>query len=208
MAIKKTETKVENKVETKVNTQAETATLPFTKEKNQEVRETKSIDFCWAVRDERVKIPVKRESDAGYDIYAFFEEDYIIINPKQSRIINTGLYSALPENYFLEFKERSSTAKYNMGIRAGVIEGTYRGELLVCISNHNNAPLAIAKDTISEEEIKQQVSQNCKIYPYEKAIVQGILRKIEPAQFRTIPLEELKKMTTIRGDGGFGSTGK
>ena len=204
MAIKKTETKVENKV----NTQVETVTLPFTKEKTQEVRETKSIDFCWAVRDERVKIPVKRESDAGYDIYAFFEEDYIIINPKQSKIINTGLYSALPENYFLEFKERSSTAKYNMGIRAGVIEGTYRGELLVCISNHNNAPLAIAKDTISEEEIKQQVSQNCKIYPYEKAIVQGILRKIEPAQFRTIPLEELKKMTTIRGDGGFGSTGK
>ena len=204
MAIKKTE----NKVETKVNTQVETATLPFTKEKNQEVRETKSIDFCWAVRDERVKIPVKRESDAGYDIYAFFEEDYIIVAPKQSRIINTGLYSALPENYFLEFKERSSTAKYNMGIRAGVIEGTYRGELLVCISNHNNVPLAIAKDTITEKEIKQQVAPTTIIYPYEKAIVQGILRKIESAQFRTIPLEELKKMTTIRGEGGFGSTGK
>ena len=208
MAIKKTENKVENKVETKVNTQVETATLPFVKEKTQEVRETKSIDFCWAVRDERVKIPTKRESDAGYDIYAFFEEDYIIINPKQSRIINTGLYSALPENYFLEFKERSSTAKYNMGIRAGVIEGTYRGELLVCISNHNNVPLAIAKDTITEKEIKQQVAPTTIIYPYEKAIVQGILRKIEPAQFRTIPLEELKKMTTIRGEGGFGSTGK
>jgi len=204
MAIKKTE----NKVETKVNTQVETVTLPFTKEKTQEVRETKSIDFCWAASDERVKIPEKRESDAGYDIYAFFEEDYIIINPKQSRIINTGLYSALPENYFLEFKERSSTAKYNMGIRAGVIEGTYRGELLVCISNHNNVPLAIAKDTITEKEIKQQVAPTTIIYPYEKAITQGILRKIEPAQFRTIPLEELKKMTTIRGEGGFGSTGK
>ena len=204
MAIKKTETKVENKVETQV----ETATLPFVKEKTQETRETKSIDFCWAASDERVKIPEKRESDAGYDIYAFFEEDYIIINPKQSRIINTGLYSALPENYFLEFKERSSTAKYNMGIRAGVIEGTYRGELLVCISNHNNVPLAIAKDTITEKEIKQQVAPTTIIYPYEKAIVQGILRKIEPAQFRTIHLEELKKMTTIRGDGGFGSTGK
>ena len=204
MAIKKTETKVETKVETQV----ETATLPFVKEKTQETRETKSIDFCWAASDERVKIPEKRESDAGYDIYAFFEEDYIIINPKQSRIINTGLYSALPENYFLEFKERSSTAKYNMGIRAGVIEGTYRGELLVCISNHNNVPLAIAKDTITEKEIKQQVAPTTIIYPYEKAIVQGILRKIEPAQFRTIPLEELKKMKTIRGEGGFGSTGK
>ena len=45
-------------------------------------------------------------------------------------------------------------------------------------------------------------------YPYEKAIIQGILMKKEPAQFKTIPLEELKKMTTIRGDGGFGSTGK
>ena len=204
MAIKKTETKVENKVETKA------ITLENIVEVNTKVetRETKCTDFCWAVRDERVKIPTKRESDAGYDIYAFFEEDYIIINPKQSRIINTGLYSALPENYFLEFKERSSTAKYNMGIRAGVIEGTYRGELLVCISNHNNVPLAIVKNTITEKEIKQQVAPNVIIYPYEKAITQGILRKIEPAQFRTIPLEELKKMTTIRGEGGFGSTGK
>ncbi|HNY44605.1 MAG TPA: hypothetical protein PKH15_07945 [Bacteroidales bacterium] len=204
MAIKKTETKVENKAEVKATT-SENKIEVNTKT---ETRETKSIDFCWAVSDERVKIPEKRESDAGYDIYAFFEEDYIIINPKQSKIINTGLYSALPENYFLEFKERSSTAKYNMGIRAGVIEGTYRGELLVCISNHNNVPLAIAKDTITEKEIKQQVAPATIIYPYEKAIVQGILRKIEPAQFRTIPLEELKKMTTIRGEGGFGSTGK
>lgn len=79
---------------------------------------------------------------------------------------------------------------------------------MIALSNLNTFPVVIAKNTISEEEIKQQVSQNCKIYPYEKAIMQGILRKIEPAQFRTIPLEELKKMTTIRGEGGFGSTGK
>lgn len=196
MAIKKTENKattLENKLE--ANTKVET-------------RETKCTDFCWAVRDERVKVPTKRESDAGYDIYAFFEEDYTVIAPHQSKIINTGLYCALPDNFFLEFKERSSTAKYNIGIRAGVIEGTYRGELLVCISNHNNVPLVIAKENISIEKIKQEVSPTAIVYPYEKAITQGILRKIEPAQFRTIPLEELKKMTTIRGEGGFGSTGK
>ena len=202
MAIKKTENKVETKVESKPNTVETKVDLM------QETRETKSTDFCWAVSDERVKVPTKRESDAGYDIYAFFDEDYIVIAPHQSKIINTGLYSALPDNFFLEFKERSSTAKYNVGIRAGVIEGTYRGELLVCVSNHNNVPLAIAKENISIEKIKQEVSPTVIIYPYEKAITQGVLRKIEPAQFKTIPLEELKKMTTIRGDGGFGSTGK
>lgn len=198
MAIKKTENKIETKVESK----------PTKVDLMQETRETKSTDFCWAASDERVKVPTKRESDAGYDIYAFFDEDYIVIPPHQSKIINTGLYSALPDNFFLEFKERSSTAKYNMGIRAGIIEGTYRGELLVCVSNHNNVPLAIAKENISIEKIKQEVSPTVITYPYEKAIVQGILRKIEPVQFKTIPLEELKKMTTIRGDGGFGSTGK
>lgn len=202
MAIKKTETKVESKVESKPTTVETKVDLM------QETRETKSTDFCWAVSDERVKVPEKRESDAGYDIYAFFDEDYIVIAPHQSKIINTGLYSALPDTFFLEFKERSSTAKYNVGIRAGVIEGTYRGELLVCVSNHNNVPLAIAKENISIEKIKQEVSPTVIIYPYEKAITQGVLRKIEPAQFKTIPLEELKKMTTIRGDGGFGSTGK
>ena len=198
MAIKKTETKVENKVETKA----------ITLENKVETRETKSIDFCWAVRDERVIVPTKRESDAGYDIYAFFEEDYMVINPHSYTIFPTGLYYAIPDDMWMDLRERSSTIKYNLSRRAGVIEGTYRGELMIALSNLNTFPVVIAKNTISEEEIKQQVSQNCKIYPYEKAIVQGILRKIEPAQFRTIPLEELKKMTTIRGEGGFGSTGK
>ena len=208
MAIKKTETKVETKVRTQVVTGE---LLPFTKEKTQETRETretKSIDFCWAVRDERVIVPTKRESDAGYDIYAFFEEDYMVINPHSYTIFSTGLYYAIPDDMWMDLRERSSTIKYNLSRRAGVIEGTYRGELMIALSNLNTFPVVIAKNTISEEEIKQQVSQNCKIYPYEKAIMQGILRKIEPAQFRTIPLEELKKMTTIRGDGGFGSTGK
>ena len=208
MAIKKTETKVETKVRTQVVTGE---LLPFTKEKTQEIRETretKSIDFCWAVRDERVIVPTKRESDAGYDIYAFFEEDYMVINPHSYTIFPTGLYYAIPDDMWMDLRERSSTIKYNLSRRAGVIEGTYRGELMIALSNLNTFPVVIAKNTISEEEIKQQVSQNCKIYPYEKAIMQGILRKIEPAQFRTIPLEELKKMTTIRGEGGFGSTGK
>ena len=198
MAIKKTETKVETKVETKA----------ITLENKVETRETKSIDFCWAVRDERVIVPTKRESDAGYDIYAFFEEDYMVINPHSYTIFSTGLYYAIPDDMWMDLRERSSTIKYNLSRRAGVIEGTYRGELMIALSNLNTFPVVIAKNTISEEEIKQQVSQNCKIYPYEKAIMQGILRKIEPAQFRTIPLEELKKMTTIRGEGGFGSTGK
>ena len=70
MAIKKTESKVETKVESKPNTVETKVDLM------QETRETKSTDFCWAVSDERVKVPTKRESDAGYDIYAFFDEDY------------------------------------------------------------------------------------------------------------------------------------
>lgn len=204
MAIKKTENKVENKAEVK------TTTLENKVEANTKVetRETKSTDFCWAVRDERVKVPTKRESDAGYDIYAFFDEDYMVINPNSYTIFPTGLYYAIPDDMWMDFRERSSTIKYNLSRRGGVIDGTYRGELMVALSNLNTFPIVIAKDTISEEEIKEQVSQNCKIYPYEKAIIQGILMKKEPAQFKTIPLEELKKMTTIRGDGGFGSTGK
>lgn len=204
MAIKKTENNTENKVEVKATT-LENKVEANTKV---ETRETKSTEFCWAVRDERVKVPTKRESDAGYDIYAFFEEDYIVINPHSYTIFPTGLYYAIPDDMWLDLRERSSTIEYNLSRRAGVIEGTYRGELMIALSNLNTFPVVIAKNTISEEEIKQQVSQNCKIYPYEKAIMQGILRKIEPAQFQTIPLEELKKMTTIRGDGGFGSTGK
>lgn len=68
---------------------------------------------------DNVKIPSKRAEDAGYDIYAYFTEDYIVINPHETKLISTGLISAFDEQYVAILKERGSTGTKGMGQRCG-----------------------------------------------------------------------------------------
>ena len=68
---------------------------------------------------EDVKIPSKREEDAGYDIYPYFKEDYIMINPHETKLINTGLISAFDKDYVAILKERGSTGTKGIGQRSG-----------------------------------------------------------------------------------------
>ena len=49
----------------------------------------------WARDNDTVKIPTKREEDAGWDIYANFEEDMWVIQPHTTVMIPTNLRSAL-----------------------------------------------------------------------------------------------------------------
>ena len=155
----------------------------------------------WAKVKPDAKVPQKRYEDAGYDLYPCFEEDYMVIEPHETKLVPLGVASAFDPEFVMILKERGSTGTKGIAQRSGVIDSGYRGEYMAPVTNLNTKRVVIKKQAVEYKE-------DAIIYPYEKAIVQGILRKIEPAQFRVIPLEELKKMTTIRGDGGFGSTGK
>ena len=73
--------------------------------------------------------------DAGFDIYARFDEEYMVIAPQETRIIPTGLISAFPTGYVVILKERRSAGTRGMGQRSGVIDSEYRGEWLVSITN-------------------------------------------------------------------------
>ena len=62
-------------------------------------------------------IPTKREEDAGYDIYANFDEDYIRINPHETKMIPTGIASACDTDYCFILKvtlESSVNLKSNL----------------------------------------------------------------------------------------------
>ena len=65
-------------------------------------------------------IPTKRVEDAGYDIYANFDEDYITILPHETKMIPTGIVSACDVDYCFILKERGSTGTKGMGQRSGV----------------------------------------------------------------------------------------
>ena len=89
-----------------------------------------------------VKLPVKRDIDAGYDIYANFEEDYIVIMPHESKLIPTGFKTIIPSTHYAQIFERGSSGVQNLKFNAGVIDSGFRGEWKVCLYNGNDEPYA------------------------------------------------------------------
>lgn len=153
---------------------------------------------------EDVKIPSKREDDAGYDIYAHFNEDYIIINPNETKLINTGLISAFDKRYVAILKERGSTGTKGIGQRAGVIDASYRGEWIIPITNHNNKPIMIAKENI----INYLDSYSNILYPYEKAICQAVMVEVPKLEIEEVDNETILNMKSERMSGKLGSSNK
>lgn len=134
--------------------------------------------------DEKAVIPKRGSaSAAGYDIYSI--ED-VSIPSGETKLIRTGLSMEIPENYFGGVFARSGLA-VKEGIRpancVAVIDADYRGELMVPL--HND----------SKEERRITVGER---------IAQLVILPFLPVEFEET--DELSE--TVRGEGGFGSTGK
>src|SRR5690606_17693261 len=119
--------------------------------------------------NEKAVIPSKRIEDSGYDIYSFFEEEEMILDPGDIKLIATGICSAFSPNLVLFVKERSSTGAIGLAVRMGVIDSGYRGEIKIALNNTSKCRIIISKKTsaISTDE-------KCVLFPYVKAIAQGV----------------------------------
>ena len=161
----------------------------------------------WAKVKEDAIIPNKREEDAGYDLYPCFQEDYMEIKSLETKLVPLGVATAFDSNYVMILKERGSTGTKGIAQRSGVIDSGYRGEYMAPLTNVNDKPIRIAKkevvDTWSQEEKEKYI-----IYPYEKAIAQGVLVMMPQLQSEEIELEELQAIKSERGKGKLGSSGK
>tara|TARA_B100001057_G_scaffold426499_1_gene450689 strand:+ start:49 stop:486 length:438 start_codon:yes stop_codon:yes gene_type:complete len=136
--------------------------------------------------DPSVKLPEYKTSGAsGMDLTAFVKKP-ISIKSKTSALIATGISVAFLEKYEIQIRPRSGLAAKN-GITVlntpGTIDSDYRGEIKVIIFNHGNADFIINNG----DRIAQMV-----LSPVIKMDLE-----------ETIDLPE-----TMRGEGGFGSTGK
>ena len=136
--------------------------------------------------DSKVKIPqYKTSGSSGMDLMAFVKNS-IKIEPNTLELVPTGLSVAIPEDLEIQIRPRSGlAAKSSISVlnTPGTIDSDYRGELKVILFNHGN------KDFI--------VNNNDRI-------AQMVLTPVIKME-----LEEVDKLPeTIRGSGGFGSTGK
>lgn len=160
---------------------------------------------------ENAIVPNKRMEDGAFDIYACFDENLKVINKHETVLIPTGLASAFDKQYVAILKERGSTGTKGLGQRAGVIDSGYRGEWFIPITNHNDKPVAIVKESYLKslgEETRKFVEDIYIIYPYEKAVCQCLMVEVPQLPVEEISYEELMQFTSERGTGALGSSGK
>ncbi len=135
--------------------------------------------------DARAHLPsLGSEFAAGADLYAILDGD-LTIAPAETVLVHTGLAMEIPEGYAGLIYARSGLAS-KKGLapanKVGVVDADYRGEIMVALHNHS-----ATEQTISDgERVAQLVITPFLSVSYEQA-------------------EELSD--TVRGAGGFGSTG-
>ena len=133
-----------------------------------------------------VKLPSYKTSGAsGMDLMAFIKSS-ITIKPKSSCLIPTGLSMAFSEDYEVQIRPRSGlAAKNNISVlnTPGTIDSDYRGEIKVIVYNHGNNDFHINNGD---------------------RIAQMILTPVIKMELE----ETIDLPGSIRGKGGFGSTGK
>ncbi len=159
-------------------------------------------------------IPSKMDEDAGYDMYACFDEDFFVIEPFSTRLTPTGIAGAFNKQYYAQVEERSSMAKLGIKKSGGVIDSGYRGEYMICLYNTNSKPFIISK--IEEADLPEKIIIDGKkykkrdviIYPYKKAICQIVLQIVPQLKVKEISYDKLKTISSVRSTGGFGHSGK
>lgn len=157
-------------------------------------------------------IPSKRDEDMGFDIYACFDEDYIVIQPHETKLIPTGIASVCNPNYGFLLRERGSTGSKGIALRAGVIDSGYRNEWFVGLTNTTDKILFISK--LSEIETYKRywgvffddIMQESFVYPYSKAIAQALVVPVPKVDVEEISYDKLKAIESERGMGALGSS--
>ena len=127
----------------------------------------------------------KTEGSSGMDLMALIEKP-IIIKPRNSALIPTGLSIAIPEDTEVQIRPRSGlAAKSSISVlnTPGTIDSDYRGEIKIILFNHGKEEFTVNNND---------------------RIAQMILMPVLKAELEEV--EELPK--TVRGSRGFGSTGK
>ena len=148
-----------------------------------------AVEFQQLPHGAGLALPAYQTTEAaGMDLLAAVPTDApMVLAPGTYAMVPTGLVMALPLNYEAQVRPRSGlAAKFGVTVlnAPGTIDADYRGEINVLLINHGSAPFTIRRG----ERIAQMV-----IAPVVQA-------QLVPA-FGSLS-------ATVRGSGGFGSTGR
>lgn len=120
---------------------------------------------------------------SGLDLRAALAQD-VVIDPGKRALISTGLRMRIPERHEGQVRSRSGLAtKHGVTVITGTIDASYRGEVFVLLANLGSEPFTVTHG----QRIAQLV--------------------IAPVACVAVYEGEVSPEETIRGAGGFGSTG-
>jgi len=136
--------------------------------------------------DKNIKLPTyKTSGSSGLDLVAYIKNK-VTIKPGKTVMVQTGIAVAIPKNYEIQIRPRSGLAA-KKGITVlntpGTIDADYRGEIKIILINLSKKSFMVK----SGDRVAQMI-----LCPVAKGKLQNV--------------KKLPK--TVRGKGGFGSTGK
>ena len=127
------------------------------------------------------KLPERaHKEDAGADLFSYGEQ---MILPGETKKLRTGVSFSFPTGYVALIWDKSSVGALGIKTLGGVLDAGYRGEVQVIAVNLTQAPV---------------------IFSHGQKIAQVLIQKVELPEI--VEVESLDD--TIRGERGFGSTGK
>jgi dUTP pyrophosphatase len=146
-----------------------------------------SVEVLLSRIDPGVPLPeYAQPGDAGVDLVT---TDDVVLSPGERAVVGTGIAIALPVGYAGFVHPRSGLAA-RIGLSVvntpGTIDSGYRGEIKVCLVNHDlHAPIALRRGD---------------------RIAQLVVQRVEHAVFREVD-DVTALPASVRGAGGYGSTG-
>ena len=125
-------------------------------------------------------------TDAGADLFSVLTVD---IYPGEQKMVDTGVAVQIPEGFVGLVYNRSSQGKVGVQLAnsVGVIDADYRGNIKVLLKNTGDDPYFIKQ--------------------YDTRIAQLVIAPVVLAEFGDFAGSEAEWNDTVRGTGGFGSTG-
>ena len=146
------------------------------------------------------RVPTKREKGVGYDVYADFSEDFIVIEPHTTKMIPTGIASSCDNNYCFIIGGSSDNNLKKASQCLEVISSEYNDEWLIPITNISDGRLYIG-DVSKAYEYEHRQKDSRLLYlngimptyhPYDKPIAHFLLIPVPTTDIEEYASEKMK----------------
>ena len=154
--------------------------------------------------NEDAVFPSKRDEDSGYDIYTTQKEDVVLLHGEKFNF-PTGLKTEVAKEWGIILREKGGMGNKNIGLRAGVVDSGYRGEMFVIMTNEDPKPVVFTRNPENYSALEK--TGKATIVNMNKSITQAMI--VYTPDCKVLKLSSESEFSdSERGNGSKGSTRK